>query len=247
MKLLLSLISTEMIKLRRTLALWMVVIAPSIVVLLQSLIMLNQKEGIGYDADLWLMYSTNILSIWGIFMFPMFCCLVVALVYHYEHVNGGWQRIYTLPVPEWMILVSKQASAFYLLVLSSFFLFGLTIAGGWLTGYFHPAIDMPDDIPVAEMALRSVKVLGASLFVFAIQNWVSYRWSSLSVPIGTGIAGTFFALFATGWKYGYLYPWLLSLNSVFGNDGRDVTALIVGISGGLFVLLAMVVFRKRNS
>jgi len=236
---LLTLISCELIKLRRNLALWMVVIAPAFVILLQTLIWLNLKEGLGFDADLWLMYSSNILSIWSLFMFPMFTALVVALIYQYEHTTGGWLRTGTYPVAGWMVLAAKQFSALILLTLSSGLLLVFTIAGGWITGYFHPVIEMPEVIPWGELLLRSGKIWAASLLVLAIQNWVSLRWTSLSVPIGTGIGGTFVALFATSWKFGYLYPWLLPLNSIYGTDGKDQTALITGAAGGLILMLVM--------
>lgn len=242
----LTLVSCELIKLRRNLALWMVGIAPLFVVALQALIWLNLKEGLGFDADLWLTFFSNILSIWSLFMFPMFTALVVALIYQYEHTTGGWLRTGTYPVPSWMILAAKQLSALILLTGSTILLVVFTVLGGWITGYFHPVIEMPALIPWPEVLVRTAKIWSASLLVLGIQNWVSLRWTSLSVPIGTGIGGTFVALFATSWRYGYLYPWLLPLNSIYGTDGRDQIAFLTGAIGG-FSLLILMLITERNT
>jgi hypothetical protein len=246
MRSLISLFSSEIVKLKRTLALWMVLIAPLFVIVLQCALWLNQSDGIGTDADLWLMFSTNILSMWGIFMFPLFCALVVALVYQYEHTTSGWQKLYTLPVSRWHVLAAKQSAALFLLLASGITLFAGTIAAGFVVDAMHPNIDMPSYIPVAEMARRWTLVFIASLMVFAVQNWVSLRWTSLSVPIGTGIGGTFVAIFATSWKYGHFYPWLMPIHVLHRTDGKEWPGLWIGSLGGILLLIVMNVVESRR-
>lgn len=246
MNILISLIAAELIKLRRTLALWMVFIAPLVVIALQIMLWLNHKEGIGFDADLWIMFATNIFSMWAIFMYPLFCALVVALVYHYEHTTSGWQKMYTLPVPRWTILFAKISVAMMLLFASGIVLFAGIIAGGFLTDLAHPAIEMPLEIPYGHIFRQWASMTGASLMIFAIQHWASLRWTTLSVPIGTGIAGTFFAIFATSWKYGHFYPWLMPIHVLHRTDGKEVIALWVGIIGGIILLAAMNIIESRR-
>lgn len=239
MKTLLRLIASEILKLKRTLALWMVIVAPAIVVALQSALWLNQSDGIGTDYDLWLMYSSGILSMWGIFMFPLFCALVVALVYHYEHATSGWQKMYTLPVAKWSVIGAKQSAALLLLFASGCILFAVTILGGLIVDALHPNIEMPSYIPYAEMLRRWSLVFVSSLMVFAIQNWISLRWTTLSVPIGAGIGGTFVAIFATSWKYGHFYPWLMPIHALHRTDGKELAGLWIGSLGGIVLLLIM--------
>lgn len=246
MNILLSLFSSELLKLKRTLAVWMVMIAPAFVIVLQCAIWLNQKDGIGTDADLWLMFTTNILSMWGIFMFPLFCALVVALVYQYEHTTSGWQKMYTLPVSRWSVIAVKQSAALFLLLSSGIFLFAGTIVAGFAVDMLHPNIDMPSHIPVAEMARRWTLVFIASLLVFAIQNWVSLRWTSLTAAIGTGIGGTFVAIFATSWKYGQFYPWLMPIHVLHRTDGKELPGLWIGSLGGIAVLIIMTIIESKR-
>lgn len=246
MKIFYALLSSEFIKLRRTLALWMLFIAPLIVLSLQCLLWLNQKEGIGYDADLWIMFASNILSMWAIFMFPLFSALVVSLVYHYEHSTNGWQKLYTLPVPRWKIIATKQTASLLLLVASGVVLFIGIIAGGFFVGQVHPAIDMPQYIPYGTILKKWSAVFASSLLVVAVQNWISFRYSTLSASIGAGIAGTFIALFASGWKYGHFYPWLMALHALFDTDGRATVSLVAGTAGGMIVLIAMNIIESNR-
>jgi ABC-2 type transport system permease protein len=242
----LTLIASEILKLRRTLALWMVVIAPMVVVLLQILLWMNQKEGIGFDADLWIMFTMNIFSMWSIFMFPLFCALVVALLYHYEHTTSGWQKLYTLPVPKWSVLAAKQAAAVLLLLASGIVLCGGTIAAGFVVDALHPAIDMPREIPFGYLIPKWCAMTGASLLILSIQHWASLRWTTLSVPIGVGIAGTFAAMFASSWKYGHFYPWLMPLHVLHKTDGSEITALWTGFAGGLCLHIVMTIVESRR-
>lgn len=240
------LIGAEIKKLRRTLALWMVVIAPLVVTALQILLWMNQKNGIGYDADLWILFTMNIFSMWSIFMFPLFCALVVALLYHYEHTTSGWQKMYTLPVPKWNVLAAKQTAAFLLLLASGIVLCAGTIAAGFIVDALHPAIEMPLVIPYGYLFAKWSAMTGASLLVVSLQHWASLRWSTLSVPIGVGIAGTFVAMFASSWKYGHFYPWLMPLHVLHKTDGHEITALWGGLAGGIVVSTVMIFVESRR-
>ena len=55
------------------------------------------------------------------------------------------------------------------------------------------------------------------------------------MALGTGICGTFFALFAASVSVGKYYPWLLPMN-VF-SDERFAAALWLGAVGGAVALL----------
>lgn len=71
----------------------------------------------------------------------------------------------------------------------------------------------------------------ASWLIIAIHTWVSVRWSGFPIPLGTGIAGTFFALFAAAASVGKYYPWLLPMNIFL--EGRATTAIVLGVAGGI--------------
>jgi ABC-2 type transport system permease protein len=226
----------EILKLRRTLALWMVLIAPAVVVLLQMMIWVNNRSAFDVDVDLWLSFLTNVLSMWAIFMLPLFAALIVALVYHIDHSSQGWLRLFVLPVPRWTVPAAKLTIVTAMVVAATVVLVAGSLAGTLAAQMLNARIVLPDEIPLGTIALRSAKMLVASLIVVVIQNAVSLRFSSVPVSLGVGITGTFVALFATSWKYGPYYPWLMALHTIHGKE--DVAARILWISPTLAILLA---------
>ena len=69
--------------------------------------------------------------------------------------------------------------------------------------------------------------------VLSANLWIALRWPTFTAPLGVGIAGTFFALFASSAKAAKFYPWLLPLNAL--SEDRLPAALALGIGGGLLV------------
>jgi hypothetical protein len=63
--------------------------------------------------------------------------------------------------------------------------------------------------------------------------------------LGTGIAGTFFALFAASAAVGKYYPWLLPMNIFI--EGRLTSAIVLGVAGGIVaVLIGCFEFVRRD-
>lgn len=247
MKLWLALIRAELLKLKRTLAFAMIFVAPAVVVALQVALLFNNKEGWGFDVDMWKFFFNSLASLWAIFMLPLFSALVVALLYHYEHANNGWLKLFALPVPKSMIIATKQIVALGIVLASMLVLLLATIAGGFVLTVLHPNMKFPTEIPWLTLLARSGLVFISAFALIAIQNWVSMRWSTLAVSLGVGIAGTFVALFASGWKYGHYYPWLIPVRVLNGQE-QDwyATALFVGSVGGLVLFIAGLIDAARR-
>lgn len=89
--------------------------------------------------------------------------------------------------------------------------------------------------PYGWIAKYALLVWVASWLIVAIHTWVSTRWSGFPIPLGAGIGGTFFALFAASASVGKYYPWLLPMN-LFINR-RFTYAIVLGAAGGLIVIL----------
>lgn len=247
MNLWLALLRAEVLKRKRTLALAMIFVAPIVVVALQVALLFNNKDGWGFDVDMWKYFFNALASLWAIFMMPLFTALVVALVYHYEHANNGWLKLFALPVPKSMIIATKQILTTGIVFAGMVVLLLATIAGGFVLKALHPNMNFPTEIPGLTLLARSGLVFISALALIAIQNWVSMRWSTLAVSLGVGIAGTFVALFAASWKYGHFYPWLIPVRVLNGQEqGWYATALLVGSVGGLVLFIAGMIDATRR-
>lgn len=236
----------ELMKLKRTLALTVTFAAPAAVVGLQMLIWLRNRQGFGVDMDLWLAFLNNVLAMWSLFMYPLLAALVAALVYHLEHASTGWLRVYTWPVPRWAVPAAKLGVLATLMTAACLTLLVGSLTGAWIVDVVHPAIDLPEELPLAEMAWRAGKVFAAGLLVVAIQNLVSLWWPSMTLSLGVAVVGTFVGLFASSWKLGVYYPWLIPLRTLYGRDDEPVVALAVGVIGGVVVLLGTLVAATRR-
>ncbi len=246
MKALATMCRIEVLKLRRTLALWMVLIAPAVVVSLQMLIWASSKSAFDVDADLWLSFHQNILSMWAVFMQPLFVALVAALVYHVDHSSQGWLRLFLLPVPRWTVPAAKLAVVLAMVVAATAVLQVLSLAGTWAAQAMNSRIVLPEYVPLGVLLSRTAQVLLTSLVVAVVQNAVSLRFASVSVSLGVGITGAFVALFASSWKYGPYYPWLMALHTIHGKP--EVVARILWLSPtvALLGIAATMVYASRR-
>jgi hypothetical protein len=236
----------EILKLRRTLALALCLVAPLLVVVFQAALWLRRKEGLPPGLDPWVAFHLNAFSMWAIFMQPLTVALAVALVYQVEHANHGWLRMGALPIPRSAAPAAKAFVCVGLSLLATLVLAAGCAAGTLVAAALHPVIEVRSAPPLALLAARTARCFAASLLVLAIQNAVSSRWASLVVPLGTGVGGTFFALFGFGWKYGPYYPWLLPAHALHGAPAVAGRVVVLGCAGGLLVLAASVFADARR-
>src|SRR6185295_20391962 len=89
------------------------------------------------------------------------------------------------------------------------------------------ALDLGLDVRILAMMWAS------SLLLIAVQLWVALRFSSFVPGLVLGIAGTFFAVVATGAKEGVFMPWQMPVNILAKEAWRVPTALGLGALGGL--------------
>jgi len=101
----------EALKMKRTIALKMVVLAPVAVVLL-TLFMASQapsgtlRRG-GIVVNPWLALSRVNLQFWGLLMLPLYVALQTALIAGLDHADSQWKALFARPVPRWTIYVAK--------------------------------------------------------------------------------------------------------------------------------------------
>jgi lantibiotic transport system permease protein len=88
----------------------------------------------------------------------------------------------------------------------------------------------------------------SSLLLIAVQLWVALRFASFVPGLVLGIAGTFFAVVATGAQEGVLMPWQMPVNMV--SSGKEAwrvpIALSLGSLGGLAAFALMLIHLSRR-
>lgn len=211
----------ELIKVKNSAALWLIVIAAVFLPVMQLLSYLHTGgSDIRLDAgeNPWNSFSGNSFAMCSVFIIPMFVVLLVCLLLNIEHKSNTWKHLFVLPVLKKRIFISK-----YFLVISMLLLFYILfimfiLFDGWLlTSWIkqanpnHLSIDWPF---IGELAIQS---FFSALPILAIHFWLSFRIKNLIINVGIGLIGiiTGLVLASPGtWNeviyYPYAFPALLA-------------------------------------
>jgi lantibiotic transport system permease protein len=241
---LIRVLRAETLKLKRTLAFRMIFVAPLLVATLQFFITWNQKR-VGADFQLWGAIPKGALGVWAVFMLPLLITLETALINGVEHAEKQWKHLFALPVPRHAVYAAKFLIAQTLAAASTLILSALIVVAGLALARLRPELPHAGPIPYGWILKHAAFVWLAAWLIIAIHTWVSVRWPGIALALGSGIGGTFFALFAAGARLGKYYPWLLPVN-VFLED-RFAAALLLGAVGGVMAaVIGCMEFVRRD-
>ena len=107
---LLRALHSEFLKMKRTIALKMVVLAPAVVVLLvlfagwQTPYSTLNRNGLG---NKWIVLASLVLRFWTALMMPLYITLQTALIAGLDHSDNQWKSLLARPVPRWTLYVAK--------------------------------------------------------------------------------------------------------------------------------------------
>lgn len=248
---LLRALSAESLKLRGTLALWMCLIAPGVVVVLYVLQLAVSKMGDmapGDPAKAWTLFAQSCLALWCFLMLPLFITLEAALLAGLEHGEKQWKHLLALPVPRGVHYLAKFFALAALLLLATAAFFVLVPLGGWAVMVLKPAFGIGGPPPFAFLLEKFAPVYAASLLIVALHTWVSIRWRSFTVAVAIGMTATVMGfLIGQSERFGHWFPWTMPLQ-VLASDGRYVGFVVVaGLAGALLVTAAGILdFTRRE-
>lgn len=236
----LSVLTVEIRKLNRSLALLLALAAPCLIGIF-AFFNISRFDQPGP----WSQWMTTSVGIWAFFMLPMSVTALTALIAQMEHSPRSWDHLRGLPVPRWRIYAAKLGCVLGLIIFMSVLNLGISYGAVELAAVLKPAIRPTGSPDLAGTAWLLVKVLAAALLMIAIQFWAALRFSSFVPALALGIGGTFFAVVATGAKEGVFFPWQMAVN-VFVEGWRHDTALWLGGGLGTLALIAAVIHLSRR-
>ena len=220
----------EKLKLKRTLAIRMVFVAPLLVAALNFFI-LWERRNVGPEFKMWDIVSEVSLGAWAVFLMPLLITLETALINGIDHGEKNWKHIFALPIPRHAVYAAKLLVAQMLIAASTLFLMVLAVLTGLIMMRLRPDMANSGAPPYGRMLTQAAMVWLAAGLIIAIHTWISIRWAGFTLSLGAGIAGVFFALFAAGARVGKFYPWLLPVNVL--SSERVSMALWLGAAGGV--------------
>jgi hypothetical protein len=246
-------LSAEALKLRGTLALWMCLIAPAVVVGLYTLQMLVMRipasRPVPPPDQAWLMFSKAVFGLWCFLMLPLFVTLEAALLAGLEHADRQWKHLLALPLPRGVHYLAKLAALAALLALAFAALVALVPVGMQVLALARPRLGIAGPPPWDFMLRTAGACYLASLLMVSLHTWLAVRWSSFTVAVSAGMSATVMGfLIGQSERYGHWYPWSMPVQ-VLAGEGQW-TGFVVGASvGGALVAacLGWVAFGRRDA
>ncbi|MEO7143954.1 MAG: ABC transporter permease [Bryobacteraceae bacterium] len=237
---------SEVLKMKRTIALKMVVVSPAVVVLLiffmasQAPFSTVNRHGIGNE---WAELTDSILKFWALLMMPLFITLETALVAGLDHSGNQWKILLVRPVPRWTLYMAKLVVVVAMTAASTLVLLGGILMDGSILPRIQPQLVFGFPVPWTAMLRDCVQIAGLAFLALTIQHWVSLRWQSFSVAIGAGIVATlvgFFAVWAGqqvgGWPQ--YFPWSLPMLVMARHPHNIEATLLISGAAGLIAAAA---------
>ena len=238
MKYLFRAMSAEILKLKRTVALRVAVIAPLVVITVMFLVYHQRDQAGTAGLDLWLRFTKEIMGLWAILMLPLFITLEAALLGALESSEKNWKHLFALPIPRGAIYSAKIITTIGIIGLSKIVLFVGSFAAGILLGLLKPHYQLSlSSFPFQEVFRTYLTTYLLSWLMITIQMWVSVRWQSFTVSVSTGISATVFGyMLINSAKWGRIYPWTLPVN-VLVQNGNITRAMMISLIGGLVITI----------
>jgi hypothetical protein len=228
-------LSAEMLKAKRTLALWLALIAPAVVIAVQVAMIWDRRayfQQTEIARGAWMEYAAQTMVLWGLLMLPLFVTLETALVGQWEHASAGWKHLFALPVPRSTIYAAKQIASALLIGLSILVLTALIVLSGLSMRLWLPGLGFEAAVPLWAFAKYALMMFLGAWLVIAIQTWVAQRWSSFAVACGVGVAMTVAGVLVIQSDWASYYPWTLPVLVANGFSGEGMQSLN-GFTDGL--------------
>jgi lantibiotic transport system permease protein len=245
----------ESLKLKRTIALKMVVLAPLAVVLL-TLFLASQApfSTLRRDPrrDEWMALVRVNLQFWGLLMLPLYLTLQSALLAGLNHSDNQWKALFARPVARWTIYMSKLLVVMAMTIASAVLLTCFVVMEGAILHQFDPDLRFGFPSPMGRILLQTTQMTGLAFLCLTFQHWASLRWRSFSVSVGFGIVAmvTGFAMLLAGGQYGtwpQYFPWSLPMLALARNPQNIAAVLTIsGIAGLITAVAGCVDFCRRE-
>jgi hypothetical protein len=233
-------LDAESLKLKRTLALRMALLAPlAMTIYIVVAWLLGGEDMMPASAEsAWHEFIQVTSIFWTLLMLPLFVTLQTSLMGGIEHRNQGWKHLYALPLPRWTVCLAKQIVTAGLMALSHAALVGFTAAGGCLLWLLRPGLGFHAAIPWRELVLRAAVAYLASGTILAIHTWVGLRWRSFAAAMAVGMVLTVAGMVMINSAWGSTYPWALAggiINGMGKGEPFRLFEFLFGALGGLLL------------
>jgi len=137
----------------------------------------------------------------AILFLPLLTGVFASFICRYEHANGGWKQLLTLPVSRRHLYMVKLLLIMVLIGMTQLLFVAALLFLGWQKGFTA-------DIPWSIIASSIAGGWMACLPLMALQLFVSVAWSSFAAPLAINVIFTIpNMIIINSERFGPYYPW----------------------------------------
>lgn len=239
----------EQLKLRGTLALWLSLIAPAVIVGLYVLQMAFQKTPkVMPDSEAaWMQLGQTCLALWSMLMLPLFITLEAALLGALEHSAQQWKHLLALPLPRGAHYLAKLVTLAALLLAAMLLLIVVLMPlGGWVLGQLGP-LPLTGAPPVAAWLDTGWRIYLCSFLIVALHTAIALHWRSFTVVVIVGMSATVMGTrIGQSADYGPWFPWTMPLQPLTEHPLIGIVMLTSLVGAMMVSALALWAFDRRE-
>jgi hypothetical protein len=200
--------NAEILKVRRTLALRLTLIAPLVIAILQMAISLDEGQRFMFEeGNAWLFITRQALVSWALLMQPLFITLETALIAQLDHSGDHWRHLFALPLPRWSVYTAKLLVCALLTALSLGALLFYSLLFGALLRQVRPGPAFDQPIPLIALFKLFLLVFVSSGLLVSVHTWTAHYWRSFTASASFGVFMTIAGMLVINSGLAVFYPW----------------------------------------
>lgn len=177
-------LSTEFIKNKRSIALWLTLLYPLGCTFLVSLFLYGENN---LPDNPWIPFVKH-LNDTASFFLPFYLVFIISFQNYLEHRGNMWKHLYALPVPRRDIFLGKISIIFILLAFTYILFILFAYTAGFLLSFSKTNLVFQWSSIDASVFFKNFSRTYLSCFLLvAIQFWLSNHIRNIVFPVATGI------------------------------------------------------------
>ncbi|WNQ11304.1 ABC transporter permease [Paenibacillus aurantius] len=224
----LRLLSVELLKIRRKMIWFLIVLGPLGVIGLQAVnfgVRYDYLVGKVYADDLWGGLINNVSNLMVPTLF-IGIAIIASMAAGIEHQTNAWKQTLALPVTRGQVFTAKFLLSAVLLLVSSVLTALGTVLLGRILGFVSP-------VPYGDIAIAAFYPYLAVMPFLALQTWLSVIMANQALPLTAGILGMIFSMFSYRFEDWIPWKWPLLINAA----GEPLYSVAAGLALGAIVWL----------
>ncbi len=183
-----DLLRAELIKVRRSSALFLTLLLPTLLALLLCLFLGHEGSRMFGAASVepWRWLGDTALNVWSLIFLPAELALITAHLASMETRTRGWTLLFTMPVDKEKVYLAKLWVVCGMIGLSYALLVMEISLGGFILRWLEPGIGFGTPLSLGDFYLHAGLSYLAGLFFVTIQTWVALRSKDLTTPLAFG-------------------------------------------------------------